>query len=81
MEGKQANVLAAGIFGLAHVGFSFAPLKVSFSALQIAYSIMLGIFYGDCYEKSGSVIYPMMMHSISNVLMVGATILVTVLLK
>lgn len=74
-----ANLVAAVIFGLAHMSFSFAPLSVSFSTPQIIYSIVLGLFYGDCYEKSGSVIYPMMMHSISNVLSVGATVIITAL--
>lgn len=74
-----ANLVAALIFGLAHMSFSFAPLSVSFSTIQVVYSIVLGLFYGDCYEKSGSVIYPMMMHSISNVLSVGATIIITAL--
>ncbi|MGM0688791.1 MAG: CPBP family intramembrane glutamic endopeptidase [Bacillota bacterium] len=78
---SYANMIAAIIFGLAHVGFSFAPFAVNFSLFQVILSISLGIFYGDCYEKSGSMYYPMMMHSISNVIMVGLTIIATVLLK
>lgn len=76
-----ANLIAALIFGLAHVSFSFAPFEVSYQPLQIILAIMLGIFYGDCYEKSGSMYYPMMMHSISNVIMVGLTIIASYLLK
>lgn len=72
-----ANVIAAIIFGLAHVQFSFVELTASFSVFQIVYAIGLGLFYGDCYEKSGSVIYPMMMHSISNAAMVGFAIIMT----
>ncbi len=75
-----ANMLAAVIFGLAHVGFSFAPFAVSYDPLQVIMSIILGLFYGDCYEKTNSVYYPMMMHSISNVLMVGFTIIATLIL-
>jgi membrane protease YdiL (CAAX protease family) len=47
--------------------------------MQVVFSVALGIFYGDCYEKSGSVFYPMIMHSIGNVLSVSATILTTIL--
>lgn len=82
LKGKisYANVIAAIIFGLAHVGFSFAPFAVNYNLYQVILSITLGIFYGDCYEKSGSIFYPMMMHSISNIIMVGLTIILTFLL-
>lgn len=78
---STANLAAAVVFGLAHVSFSFSPFSVSYSAMQVIYSIGLGLLYGDCYEKSGSVFYPMMMHSISNFLTVTATILLTILVK
>ncbi len=76
-----ANLIAALIFGLAHVSFSLAPFEVSYIPFQVLLSIILGIFYGDCYEKSGSMYYPMMMHSISNVIMVGLTVIASFLLK
>jgi uncharacterized protein len=81
LKGKvsYANIIAAVIFGLAHVGFSFAPFALNYNLFQVLLSIVLGIFYGDCFEKSGSVYYPMIMHSISNVIMVGLTILATLL--
>ncbi len=78
---SYANIIAAIIFGLAHVRFSFAPFEADFSLYQVFLSITLGIFYGDCYEKSGSVYYPMIMHSISNVVMVSMTIIASLLLK
>lgn len=71
------NIAAALIFGLAHVQFSFVPFTAMFSPFQIVYAVVLGFFYGDCYEKSGSILYPMIMHSTSNVLMVGMGILYT----
>ncbi len=72
---SYANIIAAIIFGLAHVGFSFDPFTLNYNFFQVILSIILGIFYGDCYEKTGSVFYPMMMHSISNIVMVGLTII------
>jgi len=74
---SAANIIAAVIFGLAHISFSFAPFTVSYNPFQVVLSIVLGFFYGDCYEKSKSMYYPMMMHSISNVVMVGFTIIAT----
>lgn len=76
-----ANIIAAIIFGLAHIGISFAPFSLSFSTFQVFYAIVLGLIYGDCFEKTKSVIYPMMLHSISNVIAVGSTIIVTLLTR
>lgn len=72
-----ANIVAAFIFGLAHVSFSFTPFTVSYNPFQVILSVILGFFYGDCYEKSRSMYYPMIMHSISNVVMVGFTVIAT----
>lgn len=70
---STANILAALIFALAHVGIQFDPFSLSYHPYQLLMSGVLGLFYGDCYEKTDSVIYPMAMHSISNVIMVGLT--------
>lgn len=74
---SMANIIAAIIFGLAHISFSFAPFAISYHLSQVFYAAVLGIFYGDCYEKTGSMFYPMMMHSFTNVLMVGTTIILS----
>jgi len=72
-----ANIIAAVIFGVAHVQFFVMPFAVSYDPFQVMYAIALGLFYGDCYEKRNSVIYPMIMHSFTNVLMVGVHIAAT----
>jgi len=74
------NLIAAVIFGLAHMSFKFNPFSVSFSTFQVIYATMLGLFYGVCYERSGSMIYPMIMHSIVNVAAVGVSIMASVIL-
>jgi uncharacterized protein len=79
-KASGANVIAAGIFGLAHMSFSFAPFAVIYNPFQVIISMVLGFFYGDCYEKSRSMYYPMMMHSISNIIMVSFTIIATFIL-
>ncbi|MBV1757291.1 MAG: CPBP family intramembrane metalloprotease [Dethiosulfatibacter sp.] len=75
-----ANIIAAVIFALAHLRWSIVPFEISYSTFQLVYAFVLGIFYGDCYEKSGSVYYPMMMHSFSNVVMVGVTVIASFLI-
>ncbi|WP_422122363.1 CPBP family intramembrane glutamic endopeptidase [Planococcus sp. X10-3] len=78
---SAANIIAAVIFGLAHMSFSFAPFAVVYNPFQVVMAIVLGLFYGDCYEKTKSIYYPMMMHSISNIVMVGLTIIATFVLS
>jgi membrane protease YdiL (CAAX protease family) len=83
LKGKvsYANLIAALIFGLAHVKFSFAPFAVDYTLYQVLMSVILGLFYGDCYEKTGSVYYPMIMHSVSNIVMVSMTVIASLLLS
>ena len=76
-----ANLLAAIVFSAAHISFSFAPFSVAYSPPQLILAFTLGLFYGVCYKKSGSMYYPMIMHSFSNVLMVGTTIALSFFLK
>jgi uncharacterized protein len=79
-ELTHANIIAAIIFGLAHVRFEFAPFSVSFHTFQVIYATMLGLFYGTCYERSGSMYYPMMMHSITNVVAVSVAIIAVLII-
>lgn len=74
---SYAVLFASIIFGVAHIGFSFNPFSISYSLFQVGYAIVLGYFYGDCYEKSKSVLYPMIMHSFTNVLMIGMTVILS----
>ena len=75
-----ATIIVAIIFALAHVGISFSPFNLSYSLMQVFYAFGLGLVYGHCFEKTDSIIYPMMIHSISNVISVGVTILITFLI-
>ncbi len=66
-----AIIIASVLFGIAHIGWSFNPFTLSVSWFQVVYAFILGIAYGITYIKSKSIIYPMIMHSMSNVIMVG----------
>ncbi len=74
-ELTAANLIAAVIFGLAHVRFAFAPFSASFETGQVVVAVILGLFYGVCYERSKSMIYPMIMHSFVNVVVVSASVI------
>lgn len=70
-----ANLITAVLFGLAHLRITFVPFSLSYSTFQVFYSMVLGLFYGVCYERSESMVYPMIMHSITNVLAVGVLVI------
>jgi uncharacterized protein len=72
---SYANILAAVIFALAHVGITFTPFTLSYHSFQLVYATALGLAYGVCYQQSKSMYYPMMMHSMSNVVAVSVTII------
>ena len=75
------NIISALLFTLAHVSWSFNPFSVSASLIQLMLSMMLGLWYGVAYEKSKSIVYPIAMHSIWNVVMVGARYIHLILLS
>lgn len=56
---------------LAALLFAFAHLNAFELDFQIFYSFILGIAFGVAYQNTGSILYPMLMHSISNLLSVG----------
>lgn len=64
-------IIAALLFSIAHVNWSFYPAAVSFDWIQLVTALVLGLVYGVVYQRTRSILYPMLMHSISNVLMVG----------
>ncbi len=64
-------IIAAVFFAVAHISWSITKFYLSFDPFQLAYAFVLGIIYGIIYQKSKSVLYPMMVHSISNFIMVG----------
>ncbi len=64
-------VIAAVLFSIAHIKWTMFPFVLSFSWFQLIYAFILGIAYGVTYVKSKSIIYPMIMHGLSNFFMVG----------
>ncbi|TVR66915.1 MAG: CPBP family intramembrane metalloprotease [Spirochaetaceae bacterium] len=75
-----ATILAAIIFALAHVGVSLSPFTLIGDPFQVVYAAGLGVVYGICYERTGSVYYPMILHSISNVVAVAVSSAATLIL-
>ena len=72
LEISLENLIAAIFFTIAHVSWSLNPFSINASWIQLTLSIVLGLWYGLAYQKSKSIVYPMTMHSIWNLIMVGA---------
>jgi len=72
LEISLENIIAALFFTLVHVRWSLNPFSVSASWIQLTLSMVLGLWYGIAYKESKSIIYPMAMHSVWNVVVVGA---------
>lgn len=64
-------LIASALFSVAHINWSLAPFTLSFDWFQLIYAFILGIAYGITYMTSKSIIYPMIMHGLSNFFMVG----------
>jgi len=65
------TIIAAFLFAIAHIRWSLSPFAVEADYFQLIYAFAQGIVSGKAYQDTRSVFYPMFMHSISNVLMVG----------
>lgn len=70
---KQCMIImiTSALFSIAHINWSIMPFTLSFDWFQLIYAFVLGIIYGITFKKTKSVIYPMIMHSLSNVFMGG----------
>lgn len=73
-------VLASILFTAAHIKWTLFPFSIDAQNIfPLIYAFAMGILNGYVYQKSRSILYPMLMHSISNVLMVGTGYLFTIL--
>jgi len=70
------TIMASLLFSVAHIQWTLSPLTINFDYYQLIYSFILGIAYGKAYQDCNSILYPILMHSISNVIYVGVGYLV-----
>lgn len=64
-------IISSLFFSIAHISWSLNPFIINADLFQLVYAFVLSIAYGYAYIRSQSIVYPILMHSISNVLMVG----------
>ncbi|KAB2878872.1 CPBP family intramembrane metalloprotease [bacterium] len=64
-----AGIIAALIFTFAHMEFNFDPFAVSYNIPQLIVAFILGIFYSVAYDRSKSLIAPIVAHNYANFIM------------
>ena len=68
-------LIAAVLFSAAHINWTLNPFLIRpMDVPQLLYALALGILQGWVYVKTGSVVYSMVIHGISNALVVGYSI-------
>lgn len=72
-------IMASLLFSIAHIKWSLLPFTIDADYFQLFYAFVLGTVQGVVYQKSQSILYPILMHSISNFLMVGTGYMFTIL--
>jgi membrane protease YdiL (CAAX protease family) len=72
-------ILASILFSFAHTEWSLIPFSFKAEIFTLIYAFVLGTIQGIVYQKTRSILYPMLMHSVSNFLMVGVGYLFAVL--
>ncbi|HWQ75610.1 MAG TPA: CPBP family intramembrane glutamic endopeptidase [Syntrophomonas sp.] len=73
-------LLASLLFSIAHIKWTLYPFAADANVSQLFYAFAIGTVQGMAYQESRSVLYPILMHSMSNVLMVGTGYMFAVLM-
>ena len=68
-EITHAGIIAAILFALAHIGFNFYPFEIyHLSMVQVVTSLGFGLLYAIVFHQTKSIYYPMIIHSVSDVI-------------
>jgi len=77
----QAGIISAVLFALAHIGFNFSSFEVyHFNFVQLTTSLGFGLLYAIVYQKTKSLYYPILIHSISDVVPVLSLFMIKLML-
>lgn len=66
---SQAGVIAAILFVYAHIGYHVYPFEIThLNVPQLFGAAGLGLLYAVVFEETQSILYPMIIHSVSDVI-------------
>ena len=69
---SSAGIIAALLFMYAHIGYSIYPFHIySINPIQLAMAFALGIYYAFTFQKTGSLLCPILSHSASDFIGTG----------
>ena len=69
LEIPAAGIIAAFIYTFAHVEINFKPFALNYNVAQILAAFFLGIFFSIAYDKTKSLLAPIIMHNYANFIM------------
>lgn len=64
-----AAIITALIFAFAHIEINFTPFAINYNILQVIVAFVLGIFYGIAYDRTKSLLAPIVSHNYANFIM------------
>jgi len=59
---------------MAHINWTLSPFTIKVDYFQLFYAFILGVIQGVAYQKSRSIVYLALMHSVSNFFTIGLAI-------
>jgi len=66
---SQAGIIAAILFAYAHIGYQIQPLEITHLNIpQLFTAAVMGLLYAIVFEETKSILYPILIHSISDVI-------------
>jgi len=69
---SHAGIWATALFTLAHIGFTIVPPTVTwFSPIQMLQAALLGLFYAIAFDRTRSLLTPILAHNFANVYLTG----------
>jgi len=71
-EFTSAGIIAALLFTLAHVSFGIFPFRIyQLNVLQLIFAFGLGLLYAVTFQKTKSLLIPVLLHNLSNVIAIS----------
>lgn len=77
MNISEVMILSAILFALAHISFSVFPFKIiQIDPVQLLATFLLGLFYAHVFQKTKSLLGPILLHNLSNIITITIPIII-----
>jgi membrane protease YdiL (CAAX protease family) len=71
-EFTAAGIIAAFLFAFAHISYSIFPFHIyQLNILQLIFAFGLGLLYAVTFQKTESLLTPILLHNLSNVIVIS----------